>query len=69
MSFMSGLKELLGIYEPLGEVVYYQAKSRKWRWKVVNEDGKTVVNPIRSFHTRDEAVQSFYDAQAIMDSL
>ncbi len=55
--------------EPLGEVKYYQTRSKKYRWKVVNEDGRTIVNPIRSFHTRAEAVQSFLDAQAIVESI
>lgn len=55
--------------KPLGEVKYYQTRSKKWRWKVANLDGKTIVNPIKSFHTRSEAVQSFLDAQAIVESI
>lgn len=66
---MNFLAKFFGICEPLGKVVYYRTKSKKWRWKVVNEDNKTVVNPIRSFHTEAEAQQSFCDAQDIMNSI
>lgn len=65
---MSFLSKFFGT-EPLGEVKYYQTRSKKWRWKVANLDGKTIVNPIKSFHTRSEAVQSFLDAQAIVESI
>lgn len=55
--------------KPLGEVKYYQTKNKKWRWKVANMEGKTIANPIEGFHTRAEAVQSFLDAQAIVESI
>lgn len=66
---MGILSRLLGKPKTLGEVVYYQAKSKKWRWKVVNTNGRTVVNPIRNFPTQSAAQQSFYAVQNIMDSL
>ncbi len=68
-NIMSFLSRFLGFSDPLGKVIYYRTKSKKWRWKVVNEDDKTVVNPIRSFHTQAEAEQSFCDVQDIMDSI
>lgn len=65
---MSFLSNLFGS-DPLGEVKYYQTKNKKWRWKVVNSEGNTIVNPIKSFHTRSEAVQSFLDVQGIVESI
>ncbi len=66
---MSFISDFFGFKEPLGEVVYYRTKSRKWRWKVVNKNGVTVVNPIKGFHTRIEAENSFYEVQDILDSI
>ncbi|MEE9223029.1 MAG: hypothetical protein V3V40_06190 [Nitrosomonadaceae bacterium] len=66
---MNFFAKMFGFSEPLGKVVYYQTRSQKWRWKVVNANGKTVVNPIKSFPTQIAAQRSFYDVQDIMDSL
>ncbi len=65
---MSFLSNLFGS-DPLGEVKYYQTKNKKWRWKVVNTEGKTIVNPIKNFLTRSEAVQSFLNVQGIVESI
>ncbi len=69
MNILSRLSAFFGFAEPRGKVVYYRTKSKKWRWKVVNENGNTVVNPIRSYHTQAEAEQSFCDVQDVMDSI
>lgn len=66
---MSLMAWLFGGPEPIGEVKYYKTKSKKWRWKVVDTDGKTVANPIKSYPSKIQAEQSFYDAQAIFESL
>lgn len=54
---------------PLGTLKLYQTKSNKWRWKVLDADGKTIVNPIKSFKTGAEARKSFDETRAIIESV
>ncbi len=66
---MSFLSMIFGKKEPLGKVEVYQTKSKKWRWKVANSEGRVVANPIKSYASRSQALRSFREAKDVIGSV
>ena len=69
MKLLSLAKTLFGIYESIGSIKYYQTRSKKWRYKVVDLDGNTLINPIKGFATLSDAEGSFAHVRAVIESL